>query len=109
VPDSEDSFAIGGSGYAVGLTNAEGLLGPSPQERSYSARQINSFSQPVFRDPNKEETQLDPRSGPLPLGWREFGSEDLHARSIKTPSSRRKGNEELINKVTGFMQWSQSE
>lgn len=59
---------VGGS-FIPGLEFGEGLLGPLPSSWSCSFVMRSGCDIPEFYGPSGEETQLDPRAGPILTGW----------------------------------------
>jgi hypothetical protein len=65
----KDRYRVGGVCFIPGLQFGDGLLGPL--QSGWSSNFVLKESYPVIElyGPDNERTQLDPRAGPLPVGW----------------------------------------
>jgi hypothetical protein len=64
------SHELGGGCFVSGLQFGEGLLGPLPRGWSCVFTRKGGYPVVEFKSPAGRTTQLDPRAGPLPAGWK---------------------------------------
>jgi hypothetical protein len=73
----ENCYQVGGGCFVHGMVNREALLGPLSPGSRFGWRSAAGKLRAVVVDGNGVPTQLDPRAGPLPIGWSvQYGDSD---------------------------------